>query len=557
MDAQPHLQDPLIQRLSLPPAAVSELSFCATSLAGVAVFLDELPRTNVAEVLNRLYRAMPEIAALDCEPRVKIDMLNLLRPVILQYTDHLTVRIAISEKTTKQVSLALALLRNLARGYKTIIVGLQPAGADYRLLLADAIEDAISVLAKMLVTCWQCFLAPPANLWREIHALYLLARSRDCAAPIPLSNQALGPRAAYLRILLMAAAEPARFTAADLKRLQAFLETHAHFATLEEPADNALFVIDTDSDQGPLLNAKRPASGRPAEGLLGLRSGDLVTYIDRHAHTADLPLPRRLIPQLRRYWSSEIMREEDHVDDHGKVAVVFGLTRLHRLLTASRNIGEYAARCQVLQASAAAGQPGSMPALNPLEIPTRIWHDAPDNDAPPSATWLQPSRANPDDPIQYTPLVATLGEDLIQPTAATRINTSEKGACLELAAPPDHLAPGELVGINTAEDQQWRVGLVRWTRTTASLTRLLGIQFLSIDITPCAVAMVRGNTPQATYFPGLILDQSGDAADLLVPSMPFTDHCQIDIITSQWRKTATLPPAQETTFHLSLFRLDP
>src|SRR5690606_994286 len=140
---------------------------------------------------------------------------------------------------------------------------------------------------------------------------------------------------------------------------------------------------------------------------------------------------------------------------------------------------------------------------------------------------------------------------------ATRINTSEKGACLELAAPPDHLAPGELVGINTAEDQQWRVGLVRWTRTTASLTRLLGIQFLSIDITPCAVAMVRGNTPQATYFPGLILDQSGDAADLLVPSMPFTDHCQIDIITSQWRKTATLPPAQETTFHLSLFRLDP
>src|SRR5690606_33909684 len=161
---------------------VSELSFCATSLSGVAVFLDELPRTNVAEVLNRLYRAMPEIAALDCEPRVKIDMLNLLRPEILQYTDHLTVRISISEKTTNDVSLAIDIQRNLARGYKTIIVGLQSADAVYRLLLADAIEDAISVLAKMLVTCWQCFLAPPANLWREIHALYLLARSRDCAA---------------------------------------------------------------------------------------------------------------------------------------------------------------------------------------------------------------------------------------------------------------------------------------------------------------------------------------------------------------------------------------
>lgn len=555
MDAQPPVQNPLIRRLSLPTDPVSTLSFCATSLAGVAVFLDELPRTNNAEVLNRLYRAMPEIAALDCEPRVKIDMLNLLRPVILQYTDQLTARIAISEKTTKQVSLALALLKNLARGYKTIIVDLQSAGLEQQSLLAGAIEHAIAVLAKMLTTCWHCFLTPPANLWREIHALYLFAHERDCATPFPLSNQALGPRAAYLRILLMAAADPARFTAADLKRLQAFLDTHAHFATLEEPAENALFVVDTNSDQGPLLSAKRPDNGQssPPAGLLGLGSGDLVAYIDRHAH-ADLSLPRRLIPQLRRYWSTEIMREEDHIDDHSKVSVVFGLARLHRLLTATRNINEYATRCQVLQTSAT--QRGSKPALTPLEIPTRTWHDAPENDISPSLTWLQPSRANPDDPIQYTPLGAEPGEDRIQATAATRINTSKRGACLELAAPPADLAPGELVGINTADDKQWRIGLVRWARTTARLTRLVGIQFLSADITPCAVAMVRSKSAPATHFPGLILNQSGQPRDLLVPSMPFTDHCQVDILTLHRHVTAALSSAQETTFHLSLFGLE-
>src|SRR5690606_24532016 len=184
-------QDQLIARLSLPANPVPSLSCCGATGAEVARFLDELPRTNQAELLNRLYQVMPEVAALDCAPIAKIEILNLFGPVVLQSSEVLTAKSPVNAKTTKQVSLALALIKNLALGYKSVVVAVAASTPRPPQLLAGAIQASIATLGRMLTTCWQGFLNPPANLWREIHALYLLARVLGIDNLTPFSAQSV------------------------------------------------------------------------------------------------------------------------------------------------------------------------------------------------------------------------------------------------------------------------------------------------------------------------------------------------------------------------------
>ncbi|MDY0069093.1 MAG: hypothetical protein RBR91_04255 [Porticoccaceae bacterium] len=552
MDTQPPNQDQLIARLSLPANPVPSLSCCGASGEDVARFLDDLPRANQAELLNRLYQAMPEVAALDRDPATKIDILNLFAPVVLKASEALVAKSSVNAKTTKQVSLALALIRNLALGYKAVVVAAARTTPLPAQLLASAIQAAIATLGKLLTTCWQGFLNPPANLWREIHALYLLARTLgiDNLTPFSaqsVSNQALSPRAAYLRILLAAAADPARFTPADLKRILAFLETHAHHASLVGADEPALFTIDPDSDMGPIQSAR---IDNPRPRHLRLRSSDLVDYIDRYTRVTDLDLPPRLVALVRRHWADEVARGEEHRPDDSPVTVVFGLNRIHRLLTQTLNIDDYVNKAQILAFNAARRL------RDDESIPVKTWFDTQEIDRPQAGHWLRAAQANPEDPIQFESRKEKSGEEAIRPVAATRLNTSNKGACIELPDAGDAPSPGELVAIQDKGGAPWRVGLVRWTRTTPSLTRLLGVEFLGRGLVPCAAAMMKDGHPSTAFFPALILQGGDQSREILLPAMPFVEHSLVSVLTPKSRVTAHLGEIREATFHVNRFRLD-
>lgn len=555
---EPHFSSAaLIARLSLPPQALPALSFCATSREGVEEFIADLPRTNTAEVLNRLYKALPEIAAVSLDVDSKTALLELIRPIVLEYTAKLTAKLAINEKNTRQVSLSLALLKNLALGYKSVAVAASAKAAEQPQQLASDLHAAITVLSTMLTTCWECFFNPPKNLWLELHSLYLLARahrveSLTLFSAQAMANPALSPRAPYLRILLAAAADPSRFTPQDLKLLLAFLDNHAHLATLGGSDLNGLFTIDTDSDQGPILSAKMR---HPQPWHLQLRSEELAKYVDQHSGAGKpSTLPPRLSRQISRYWSREVVRQDEHLDDKSTVTALFGLSRLHRQLTKTRNIEDFVAKSELVTFNRLRHESNPEPDI--LSIPEKIWHDAPDRDKPIQGTWLRPAEINPDQPITFVSRNATQEPEAVKDFSAIRTNMSRNGACIELASPPENLTPGELVGIKSSDASQWRIGLVRWTRITPQLSRLAGIEFFGKSIIPCAVALAGETVATHRYFPGLILQNRDQSRELLLPSIPFTEQARVVILTSKAKGNGKLLEILESTFHLSIFKLD-
>src|SRR5690606_370820 len=143
----------LIARLSLAPQALPALSFCSTSYEGVQGFIADLPRTNTAEVLNRLYKALPEIAGVTLDIETKIALLELMRPISFEYTDNLTATSDINEQNIRQVSPSLALRKKLAMGHKAVAVAAAGTAAQQPQLLASSLHAAITVLSKMLTPC--------------------------------------------------------------------------------------------------------------------------------------------------------------------------------------------------------------------------------------------------------------------------------------------------------------------------------------------------------------------------------------------------------------------
>lgn len=546
----------LLKRLSLPTNRLDALSFCSPTLEGIDRFLSDLPVANTPEVLNRLYRAVPEVAALSADAEHQLAMLLRLQPTIFHHVDQLTERLIVTDKTARQLSLALALLKNLALGYKAVVVELLPDSAEHspvqHQLLANALQLALSALARMLTTSWLCFVNPPANLWREIHALFLIARACCVETLTPFSslsidNPSLAPRTAYLRILLVSAADPARLSPRDLKLLLSFLDRHAQHAELFYQGENTLFVIDPDKDRGPILRT-RMRTASPT--FIGFDSTRLVTYIDRHLTSSEINLPPRLLIQVRRYWSTEILRREEHREERQQVRAVFGLSRLHRLLTQTANIDDFVSRNQLL--ALRAGQP-----LLPIEdtLPHRTWQDSRENEPGIDISWLRFSRNNPDLPISYTPQLKQKPETTAGFLDATQVNISDHGTCIELGTMPDNLSPGELVAIQDPGSPQWRLGLVRWTRITTSFSRLAGIEFLNLGTLPCAIALIRDSQRASAFFPAFLTRSDSGEESLLVPSLPFTEGNQALLIEGQQRHGVRLNRTIEATPQVTLFDL--
>src|SRR5690606_30469309 len=96
---------------------------------------------------------------------------------------------------------------------------------------------------------------------------------------------------------------------------------------------------------------------------------------------ADVDLPPRLVALVRRHWSDEVVRGEEHRQDGSPVTAVFGLNRIHRLLTQTLNIDEYVNKAQILAFNAARRLRDD--ASGVLSIPQKTWFDAPETDTPP------------------------------------------------------------------------------------------------------------------------------------------------------------------------------
>lgn len=541
-----------IQKLTLPGESFESLSFCSASPEGVKEYLEQLPHGNAAELCNQLYHLLPEIAGLQISPGRKLALLDLVRPEAIGCVERITRNLAITPATTKVLSLSIAMLRYLAEGYKSVLVGAIRLPASPPNIVVSATYSAINVLSQILMECWECYVAPPRNTWVEIHNLYCIARLSNLEN-ISISSHRITAgieatiKAAYVKPLLLACADPARYAPQELRQIMAYLTGTGNLVDFTVNHSEGVFIIDPESDTGPQYSFKVPGT---TSRHYRLRATRLVRYIEEQIAVSALSgISTRVGRDLCKYWSREIQRREEPVNDSTPMTVIFGLGHIHRQLTETASVDEYLAKLRKF---------GKTLSLEDMEDGEKQdhrdvfikgerqdkWHTLTNRGIP---------RGNGDKPIEYT------REEVKKPLrhyTALRTNYSSAGARLELAPQGEILSPGELVAFQPENSDTWILGLARWTRIDSRLTRRVGVQLLKESVTPCVVSQVTaGSDGTRQHYPGLLMERDGKPA-VVVPALPFREYSFVQIDSPAGKRNVRLLGTAEETYHVACFNLE-
>lgn len=294
---------------------------------------------------------------------------------------------------------------------------------------------------QVLMWAYRQYRAPPAGTWRFIHTLYAAAEELGLAAQSAddpcFDGGTTSPRDVYAQALLLALANPYRFSAPELQEASAVTACLAD-RCLFAPAPAAGFAIDTAADAGPGYVATERVA--PGAGSLVLDIQAVVSALDAYIDASPGPddvveLPRAggaalTVPAgfLRRVASGWRSIERGHgrlAASHG-LDVAFGMHAAHYLLAGNSDFAAFVARIE-----------RDATGIGPHES---------------VAAW--PTAHDPARP---------------QPLRAEVLDQSEGGYRLRLqGSDGQRVRIGEIVALAPAaedpDEREWMIGVVRWLR---------------------------------------------------------------------------------------------
>jgi hypothetical protein len=175
-------------RLKLPDQDLQFLTTGSDQPKKLQAWVDELPLMNMGETSRQLYQFIQELNRLQLDSRVRFQLLEVVRPVILHVCQalgkhYLNQSVVLPDKARRVASLAQSLQGHLASGYKIVAVrGMRKIrDKDARSTVTVAIHRAISALTDTLLRSYQLYFPTPRHLWLEMHQLYLLAERNGLA----------------------------------------------------------------------------------------------------------------------------------------------------------------------------------------------------------------------------------------------------------------------------------------------------------------------------------------------------------------------------------------
>lgn len=161
-----------------------------------------------------------------------------------------------------------------------------------KLVLATLIAGLESA-SRVLVWAYRQYQAPPAGVWRRVHAFYLFAVELGLADQAGRDGSA-SARAVYLHTLLLALGNPYRFSTRELKEADTVTRCVAGQCGLVRTGEAGVGV-DTGADAGPGYLAEEQLAGA---GVLGFDAApaaaifeERVALLPGAAGALDLPLP--------------------------------------------------------------------------------------------------------------------------------------------------------------------------------------------------------------------------------------------------------------------------
>jgi len=297
----------------------------------------------------------------------------------------------LSADIRRDIRLAQKNLDSLAQALSSLAEAC-PAG-DYANTVPACIEKAAQCLALHLEISYLAATPPGIGIWQRLHG--------TCQPPGDLPPPAAGR--AYLASLLMAAAQPAAFSADQLEIIHDYIRVRCEgLVTLsfEPPAEGkGIFWIDPGRDMPPqALSRRQPPGGnlfyftcdqaaaRAMEDMKILQSSNLSAR-SWLAEQIWMVGDTGLLERLAREWAQPSRRRYPRRRQAGRIDLCVGFERLWHLLSEGRQaaagtgewmvINESPDGCAIMHVDGPAQnlRPGNMAAFRPLRpsLPPEPW----------------------------------------------------------------------------------------------------------------------------------------------------------------------------------------
>tara|TARA_R110000787_G_scaffold36106_6_gene92399 strand:- start:14255 stop:15859 length:1605 start_codon:yes stop_codon:yes gene_type:complete len=507
----------LVHNLALAPQDLSQLSFAKTTIPALHRFVRRLPQ-SATDQIQQVYSAIKEVSQLNALPTLKLAILDILAQPIRESIEILTEKTHLNQQTYTAVSLALAMLKYQAMGYKSVLITASGDETSQRTELQKPIRASLEAMNALYLHSLIFYVSLPKDFWHELHIFYrlikllqlentpLFATDKDSASTHRPTLLSL-----YLKPLLLSATNPGQYTPVEIKKIALFLDQWASMAQLAPSRTDGLYVIDLDSDTGPHYEDR---FGALTSNHIRLQTNQLVNLIGGNFYQTEpgtrfVPLPTRLVDSLCNSWGQAHTRQHQHVLDQSDVEVLIGFTMIHDKLTEQADLPR------------STQQQNDVVSLDKVKTET-------------SANACGVKRTGCWGKLR---------------------NASQAGIQLSLNDPANRIAPGDFVCYRTDADDSWSLGLVRWLNVSTGLKQVAGIKTLSHQVEPCSVKLMQDGRPMSPFLPGLrFIDHTNpDSLRLATLPKPFRVQNTITLVTQTNEQSLRLVELCESTFHIAVF----
>ena len=573
------MQDGLTVKLTIPDTDLDVLSFCDPHPSAIADWVASLPMANTADTATQLRQATFELTRLNTNFSVRMELLESVRPTIHYICARLDKTAASSANHGDAIArLAQRLITNLCSGYKVVVVeALEELSENPALgknVIPLAAHRALSDLSRTLLRTLQLYVAPGDRLWLDLNQLYFLAERlevNNIEQEDPENHSTTNTTIAdtYLRSLLLACCKPNQLRYQHLAQVFNALEVWTPQATIENNTDDALFLIDLESDQGPQYSKLLKNPDEPRSIRSDVLVYELEAYLKKIDGGIEIPeyVPNDILSHLVDAWGLMKPRAFKRAPASGSVKICMGLRAVHYFLSGGVEFVDQLPRTDAVLQREVNPFLADEQELDVVESNKDVWDDAFDlrvripvnpNIDDPDRIILQPQHLPK--PVSKAKKAEQAAKQSFNFYDTIAVDTSPGGYRIRWKEPlPGNVQTGELLGLRDETDPRWCIAVIRWIRQN-NQGAAMGIQLLAPRAIPVAVRVIKKRGGPTDYVRALLLpalQPIDQPAMLITPVVPFQEKNKIHVQRQGIQTTAQLTTSvlRTESFNQFTFRM--
>jgi cyclic-di-GMP-binding protein len=263
----------------------------ATEARALRAWVAALPLANFGATAKLLRDGLHQVNRMRIDAVQRLDALEILRNPVAQLavlTDKQIVGASfpLPPQKVELGAIALEFQSELALGYRIALAELCAPAGNVPFMRAKQVAlagvRALQHGGEHLAKSYLLYRTPPPGVWQSLHDVYrfmTMVRFDDRPVEDPLLGGAVNARLAYAHALLLALANPYRYTQRELSEVIAFTRTVAPYCELRAGAGaDGDLTMNTDSDHGPGYLPEERGQGEIEVLSIGLKP--LLAFIE-------------------------------------------------------------------------------------------------------------------------------------------------------------------------------------------------------------------------------------------------------------------------------------